>query len=124
MNDAIANVEKGPQDKPKTDIVLEKVSVFSKGDEYKNYDPAKTFTEGKSKIAENNKAAMAKEEADKKKKEEEFKANQEKMVEDLKAGMQKPESGLYYKITTTADGKAPKAGANVSVHYPGNRSRT
>lgn len=117
--DAIANVEKGPQDKPKTDIVLEKVSVFSKGDEYKNYDAAKTFTEGKAKIAENNKAFLAKEEADKKKKEEEFKANQEKMVENMKAGMQKTESGLYYKITKTTDGKAPKAGDNVSVHYAG-----
>ncbi|KAF1853201.1 hypothetical protein Lal_00009561 [Lupinus albus] len=117
--DAIANVEKGAQDKPKTDIVLEKVSVFSKGDEYKNYDAAKTFTEGKAKIAENNKAFLAKEEAEKAKKEAEFKANQEKMVEDLKAGMQKTESGLYYKITKTTEGKAPKAGDNVSVHYAG-----
>ena len=75
--DAIANVEKGAQDKPKTDIVLEKkVSVFSKGDEYKHYDAAKTFNEGKAKIAENNKAFIAKEEAEKKKREEEFKANQ------------------------------------------------
>jgi peptidyl-prolyl cis-trans isomerase A (cyclophilin A) len=65
--DAIANVEKGAQDKPKTDIVLEKVSIFSKGDEYKNYDAAKTFNEGKAKIAENNKAFIAKEEAEKKK---------------------------------------------------------
>src|SRR5690606_17423904 len=70
--DAIANVEKGPQDKPKTTIVLEKVSVFSKGDEYKGYDAAKIFAEGKSKIQENNKAIIAKIEADKKKKEEEF----------------------------------------------------
>lgn len=41
------------------------------------------------------------------------------MVEDLKAGMQKTESGLYYKITKTTEGKAPKAGDNVSVHYAG-----
>lgn len=37
----------------------------------------------------------------------------------MKAGMQKTESGLYYKITKTTDGKAPKAGDNVSVHYAG-----
>ncbi|MCU7616391.1 peptidylprolyl isomerase [Chryseobacterium sp. PBS4-4] len=106
--DKIANVEKGAQDKPKTDIVLEKVSIFSKGDEYKGYDAAKTFTEGKSKIAANNKAMAEKTEADAK-----------KAIEDLKAGMQVTESGLYYKITKKTEGKAPKAGDNVSVHYAG-----
>ncbi|MCD1117148.1 peptidylprolyl isomerase [Chryseobacterium turcicum] len=106
--DAIANVEKGAQDKPKTDIVLEKVSIFSKGDEYKGYDAAKTFTEGKGKIAANNKAMAEKAEADAK-----------KAIEDLKAGMQVTESGLYYKITKKTEGKAAKAGDNVQVHYAG-----
>nr|WP_314491644.1 peptidylprolyl isomerase [uncultured Chryseobacterium sp.] len=106
--DTIANVEKGAQDKPKTDIVLEKVSIFSKGDEYKGYDAAKTFTEGKSKIAANNKAMAEKAEAEAK-----------KALEDLKAGMTVTESGLYYKITKKTDGKAPKAGDNISVHYAG-----
>jgi peptidyl-prolyl cis-trans isomerase A (cyclophilin A) len=106
--DKIANVEKGAQDKPKTDIVLEKVSIFSKGDEYKGYDAAKTFTEGKSKIAANNKAMAEKAEADAK-----------KAIEDLKAGMQVTESGLYYKITKKTEGKAPKAGDNIQVHYAG-----
>ena len=117
--DDIANVEKGPQDKPKTDIVLEKVSVFGKGDDYKNYDAAKIFSEGKGKIKDNNKAILAKIEADKKKKEEEFAANQEKLAEEMKATMQKTSSGLYYKITKTTDGIAPKAGDQVSVHYAG-----
>lgn len=117
--DDIANVEKGPQDKPKTDIVLEKVSVFGKGDEYKTYDAAKIFSEGKGKIKESNKAIMAKIEADKKKKEEEFAANQNKLAEEMKATMQKTPSGLYYKITKTTDGIAPKAGDQVSVHYAG-----
>ena len=117
--DAIANVEKGPQDKPKTTIVLEKVSVFSKGDEYKGYDAAKIFAEGKSKIQENNKAIIAKIEADKKKKEEEFAANQQKLVDDMKAGMQVTASGLYYKITKTTTGVAPAKGDDVAVHYAG-----
>ena len=117
--DAIAKVEKGAQDKPKIDVVLEKVSVFSKGDEYKDYDAAKLFNEGKGKIQENNKAILAKIEADKKKKEEEFAANQQKLVDDLKAGMQATPSGLYYKITKTTNGVAPKAGDEVSVHYAG-----
>ena len=117
--DAIANVEKGAQDKPKTDVVLEKVSVFYKGDAYKNYDAAKLFNEGKSKIQENNKAITAKIEADKKKKEAEFAANQQKLVDDLKAGMQVTPSGLYYKITKTTAGAVPQKGDQVSVHYAG-----
>lgn len=117
--DSIANVEKGAQDKPKTDVVLEKVSVFTKGDEYKDYDAAKIFSEGKGKIKDNNKAIMAKLEADKKKKAEEFAANQQKMVDDLKATMQSTPSGLYYKITKTTEGIAPKKGDEVAVHYAG-----
>lgn len=117
--DTIAAVEKGAQDKPKTDIVLEKVSIFGKGDAYKEYDAAKIFTEGKAKIAENNKSFLAKAEAEKKKKEEEFKANQEKMVNDKKADMESTPSGLYYKITKTTAGKSPKSGDMVSVHYAG-----
>ncbi len=118
--DSIANVEKGAQDKPKTDVVLEKVSVFSKGDAYKNYDPAKTFEDGKAQIKERNKAFLEKEAAEKKRKEEEFKANQEKLADELKKDMQSTPSGLYYKITkSNPTGTAPKAGDLVSVHYAG-----
>ena len=117
--DSIANDEKGPQDKPKTDVVLEKVSVFTKGDDYKNYDAAAIFNEGKGKIQENNKAAVAKIEADKKKKAEEFAANQQKLVDDLKAEMQSTPSGLYYKITKATNGAAPQRGDEVAVHYAG-----
>ncbi len=117
--DSIATVEKGAQDKPKTDVVLEKVAIFSKGDEYKNYDAVKIFTEGKAKIKENNKAILDKIEADKKKKTEEFAANQQKLVDDLKATMQATPSGLYYKITETTNGKKANTGDVVSVHYAG-----
>ncbi len=117
--DEIANVEKGAQDKPKTDVVLEKVTVFSKGDEYKNYDASKIFNEGKGKIQENNKVITDRLEAEKIKKEQEFVINQQKLVDELKATMQSTPSGLYYKITKITNGKAPKAGDNVSVHYAG-----
>ena len=117
--DSTATVEKGAQDKPKTDVVLEKVVIFSKGDEYKTYDAAKIFSEGKGKIKENNKAILDKIEADKKKKAEEFAANQQKLVDDLKATMQATPSGLYYKITETTEGKKANVGDNVSVHYAG-----
>ncbi len=106
--DVIANVEKGPSDKPKTDIVLEKVSIFSKGDQYKHYDAAKIFNEGKDKIEENNKAYQAKLEAEAAKK-----------LEDLKAGMQITPSGLMYKITKKGTGEKPTPGNTVKVHYAG-----
>lgn len=106
--DAIADVEKGAQDKPKTDVVLEKVSVFSKGEEYKNYDAAKIFAEGKGKIQENNKAFVAKQEAE-----------AAKQLEEMKAGMEKTASGLMYKITKKGIGKKVEKGNMVSVHYAG-----
>lgn len=117
--DSIANVEKGAQDKPKIDIVLKKVTIFSKGSEYKNYDPVKTFNEGKAKIQENNKVFTEKAEAEQQRKLKEFNDNQEKLVNEMKTGMQSTASGLYYKITKTTDGESPKPGSKVSVHYAG-----
>ena len=76
---------------------------------YEKYDAAKIFNEGKSKIQENNKAYIAKQEAEAAKK-----------LEELKAGMSKTDSGLLYKITkSNPEGKSPKAGGVVSVHYAG-----
>ncbi len=117
--DKIANVEKGAQDKPKKDVVLEKVSVFSKGEQYKNYDAASTFESGKSQINDRNKEIAAKMEADRKKKEAEFEQNQQRLVDELKAGMQHTPSGLYYKITQPTEGKKASIGDVVSVHYAG-----
>ena len=106
--DTIAKVDKGAQDKPKEDIVLEKVTVFSKGKELEGYDAAKIFNEGKSKIAENNKKAL-----------EEKEALVLKSLEGIKTGMEKTASGLYYKITQKGTGAKPTAGQEVSVHYAG-----
>ena len=94
---------------PKEEIKIVKVSVFTKGDAYEKYDAAKIFNEGKSKIQENNKAYIAKQEAEAAKK-----------FEELKAGMTATASGLMYKITkSNPEGKAPKNGDIVSVHYAG-----
>ena len=107
--DAIANSETGAQDRPKEEIKIVKVTVFTKGDAYEKYDAAKIFNEGKSKIQENNKVYIAKQEAE-----------AAKELEDLKAGMTTTASGLLYKITkSNPEGKAPKAGDMVSVHYAG-----
>ena len=117
--DSIAKVEKGPQDKPKTDVVLNKVAIFGKGDKYKHYDAAKIFNEGKSRIQDNNKVYLAKAEEEKQKKEREFAENQERLVNEMKAGMQSTPSGLYYKITKTTAGVNPTPGQTVAVHYAG-----
>lgn len=106
--DAIAKVEKGAGDKPKEDVVLQKVSIFSKGDIYKKYDAAKIFDEGKGKIQERNKEFVAKKEAEAIKK-----------LEELKAGMQTTPSGLMYKITKKNEGKRVERGNTVAVHYAG-----
>lgn len=106
--DVIANVEIGAQHKPKQDVVIQKVEIFTKGDSYKDYDAAKVFNEGKSKIQERNKAYTAKKEAEAARK-----------LEELKAGMTATASGLLYKITKSTEGKAPKAGDMVAVHYAG-----
>ncbi|MBV2225044.1 MAG: peptidylprolyl isomerase [Cloacibacterium sp.] len=107
--DAIANSETGAQDRPKEEIKIVKVTVFTKGDAYEKYDAAKIFNEGKAKIQENNKAYIAKQEEEAAKK-----------LEGLKAGMTTTASGLMYKITkSNPEGKAPKAGDMVSVHYAG-----
>ncbi|MDO4762803.1 MAG: peptidylprolyl isomerase [Flavobacteriaceae bacterium] len=99
--DAIANVEKGMQDKPKEDVVIKKVEIFTKGEEYKDYDAVKIFNEGKDKISENNKASEA------------------KKFEELKKGMQETASGLWYKITQNGAGKKVEKGNVVAVHYAG-----
>lgn len=106
--DTIAGVEKGAQDKPKTDVVLEKVSILRKGDAYKKYDAEKIFEEGKGKIQEKNKAFLAKKEEEAKKK-----------FEELKQGMQTTPSGLMYKITKKGEGAKVEKGNTLSVHYAG-----
>lgn len=99
--DAIAKVEKGTQDKPKEDVIIQKVEIFTKGKDYEKYDAAKIFNEGKNKIQEINRA------------------NETKKFEKLKEGMEQTASGLYYKITKKTSGKQPKSGDTVLVHYAG-----
>ena len=99
--DAIANVEKGSQDKPKEDILINKVTIFTKGEEYQNYNAEKIFNEGKNKIKENNQTLET------------------KKFEQIKEGMQQTPSGLYYKITKQGEGKRAEKGNVVAVHYSG-----
>ncbi|MDL1913364.1 MAG: peptidylprolyl isomerase [Bergeyella sp.] len=106
--DVIAAVEKSAQDKPITDVVLERVSIFTKGDAYKNYDAEKIFREGKNKIQENNWAYVKKQELE-----------AQKNLEKLKEGMKKMPSGLLYKVKKRGKGKKVEQGNSVFVHYVG-----
>lgn len=104
--DAIANVEKGTNDRPKEDIKIIRVTPFYKN---VNFDAAKIFAEGKDKITEHNKAIEA-----------ERKAKAERELAELTAGMQSTASGLKYKITKeNPSGISPKKGDKVAVHYAG-----
>ncbi|PZD79503.1 peptidylprolyl isomerase [Mesonia sp. K7] len=56
---------------------------------------------------------------DKTKRQEEEKKKQEEILKEATKGMQKTDSGLYYKITQEGNGPKPKKGNTVSVHYKG-----
>lgn len=99
--DNIVTVAKNSQDKPLEDVVINSVKIFTKGDEYANYDANKIFIEGKENIKKRNQELEA------------------KKFETLKEGMQQTASGLYYKITKQGNGKQAEKGNIVSVHYSG-----
>ncbi|TWP22839.1 peptidylprolyl isomerase [Apibacter muscae] len=104
----IAAAKTGAQDRPLEPIIIEKVSILKKGDEYKNYDAAKFFEENKDLISERNKKFI-----DEKEKESTLK------LEQLKSEMTQTPSGLYYKISHEGSGSMAKVGDKVSVHYEG-----
>ncbi len=107
--DSIANVEKGPQDKPKDDVVIKHVDIIRKGDAYKNYDAVKEFkkaeAEHEKKLEEKKKAAQA---------------AMQKEVDRIKALQEKAQttdSGLQYVVVEEGDGEKPKVGDKIQVHY-------
>lgn len=107
--DTIANVEKGPQDRPKEDIVINKVTIIKKGDKYKNYDGAKAFDQAQA----DHKAKI--EEIEKKEKAElEIEIQRQK---DLTSKAKSTESGLKYVIEKEGTGAMPVQGDNLQVHY-------
>jgi len=107
--DTISNVEKGPQDKPKEDIVINHVYIIKKGDKYKNYDGGKAFdkaqAEHKTKMEEI------------KKREQAEKDKEIQRQKDLTAKAQTTASGLKYFIEKEGTGELPKQGDSLKVHY-------
>lgn len=98
--DSIAVVEKGAQDKPKEDIVINKVEIIRKGKEYKDYEPNKAFAEGRE-------ANKRKQEELKKQKEREMQKEVER-IKELSAKAETTESGLQYVILTEGEGENHK----------------
>lgn len=107
--DAIAAVEKGAQDRPKEDIVIESVHIIKKGDKYKNYNGGKEFE--KAQLAHQAKLDELKE------KEDELNSKEVQRQKDLTAKAQKTASGLMYYIEEEGTGELPKHGDDLSIHY-------
>lgn len=107
--DEIANVEKGPQDRPVEDIVIEKVSIIKKGDKYKNYNGGKAFDAAQAAHAAKMEAIEAEENA--------AKGKEIERQKELTAKAQKTESGLMYYIEKEGTGAMPNNGDTLDVHY-------
>ena len=107
--DTIANVQKGPQDRPKEDILINHVYIIKKGDQYKNYDGGKAFAKAeadhKAKLEEIKKKAQAE------------KDKETQRQKDLTAKAQKTASGLMYVVEKEGAGNVPANGEEVDVHY-------
>lgn len=118
--DTIANVEKGPQDRPKEDVIINSVTIIKKGDKYKNYNGGKAFEAAKAnhatKLAEFKEAEKIRIEAEEKIELEKAKVEIERQKE-LTAKASKTESGLMYFIEKEGTGELPKHGDHVKVHY-------
>lgn len=107
--DTIANVEKGPQDRPKEDVVINKVTIIKKGDKYKNYDGGKAFDKAQAEHT-------AKMEEIKRKEQAEIDKEIQRQ-KDLTSKAQSTASGLKYFIEKEGTGAMPSEGDNLQVHY-------
>ena len=107
--DTIANVKKGPQDKPLENITINHIDVIRKGDDYKKYEPAEAFETAKA----NHKVKMEEE----KKRQAEWEKQQVDRLKDLESNATVTESGLKYYITEKGDGAKPTKGEDIKVHY-------
>tara|TARA_B100000575_G_scaffold17763_1_gene12342 strand:- start:190 stop:1122 length:933 start_codon:yes stop_codon:yes gene_type:complete len=84
--------------------IIEKITIERIGDEAKKWDAVAHFN------------AFVNDKEDRIK---DAKEKDRKSIESLVADMNKTESGLFYKINKSGEGKSPLAGSNVTVHYRG-----
>ena len=107
--DTIANVAKGPQDRPKEEVKINHVDIIRKGDQYKNYDPVSSFTSAK--------ANHTRKLEESRKKEEEAKKAEAEKLKKLTESAQTTDSGLRYVVLEEGDGAMPIDGDDIQVHY-------
>lgn len=107
--DTIANVEKGVQDRPKEDIVINHVYILKKGDKYKDYNGGEAFAKAEKahaeKLAEIERLEAAKLDTEIKRQKE------------LATKAKSTESGLKYYIDKEGTGAVPVDGESINVHY-------
>lgn len=105
--DSIANTETGPGDKPKVNVVMNKVEIVRKGKDAKNFDAIKVMTD----YFEEEKLAEAA-----------FKKMKEDLVAEFAQQREQAEetpSGLKIYSFTRGDGEQPKIGQMAMVNYAG-----
>lgn len=83
---------------------IEKITIIRVGEEAEKWDALKAFNS----LNEAKAARLA----------EQKHKNEEAFAKEIE-GLDKTESGLYYKITQHGNGKKPQAGQKVAVHYTG-----
>ena len=91
-------------DKVSENDKIDSIEILSIGSEAKSFDPHKGFEKGieaQKEIEQNSKASEL------------------RAIESSVKGMEKTDSGLYYKMELEGKGKAPNSGQNVKVHYTG-----
>ncbi len=108
---AIANVPRGPRDRPNEDVVMKKVTIRRVGDKAKAFkadQAAFDAIQGKAAVAARKKVEGAKQ------------AGMDFLKENkTKKGWKETASGLQYKWLKEADGPKPAATSVVTVHYRG-----
>ncbi len=102
--DAISKVDRNPQDKPNTPVVMNKVTIIRIGKDAEKFDANKVFNEG---VANFRKAQ-----------EEALKESMVK-VDEISKGFDVTSTGLRIKIEEPTKGAQPVAGQKVAVHYTG-----
>jgi len=107
--DSIANVEKTRDDKPVVPVLIEKVEIARKGDQYKKYDGNEAFIAAKENHANKKAEAEAKKLA-----ELEVETTRQK---ELEAKAISTASGLKYVILEEGTGEVPAHGEAIKTHY-------
>lgn len=116
--DSIANVETGERDKPKVDVVMNKVEIIRNGKEAKNFDAVAVMTDYFAKEGERL-AALEKEKAEKAAMAEKAKAELAAALPSEKQKATSLPTGLQILVTNEGSVEKPKVGQNILVKYAG-----